>query len=235
MYVRDRELQRTLNAAVTPGGVPADGYAVRPSLSADGRSVSFESSAADLVPGDTNGTDDVFVHDLVTRRTRIASAGPDGVPGNWVSSDSSLSADGRYVAFRSDATDLLPGRTTPDGGCFVKDLQTGAVDAVHEGFCDLGPRALSDDGSRAVLAGSHPGAGRAVAVVHDRTDGTDTVVSGLPGGRLGEGNSAACRRSPATAATSSSTTSATTWCRATATAPPTSSGTTCTARRSGCR
>jgi hypothetical protein len=81
-----------------------------PALSRDGRWVAFVSHASDLVPGDTNGSDDVFVHDELTGTTERVSVASDGTQAN---SDSpgllSMSADGRLVMFASGATNLAPG------------------------------------------------------------------------------------------------------------------------------
>src|SRR5450759_4351083 len=77
------------------------------SISADGRYVAFESIASNLVPGDTNGTSDVFVKDTATGMTRRVSTDSNGAEGNgdsWnptISGNPSISADGRYVAFGS--------------------------------------------------------------------------------------------------------------------------------------
>lgn len=78
------------------------------SLSADGRRVSFESRAANLVPGDTNGRSDVFVRDLVTRRTTRLSLSSLGEQGNGDSYRPALSDDGTAACFESDASNLAP-------------------------------------------------------------------------------------------------------------------------------
>ena len=104
------------------------------SLSADGRYVSFGSSASNLVAGDTNGTDDVFVHDRVTGTTERVNVSSSGEQGSSYSSAAygggSLSADGRYVAFGSSASNLVAGDTNGDEDFFVHDRVTGTTERV---------------------------------------------------------------------------------------------------------
>ena len=111
-----------------------------PSISADGRFVAFTSYASNLVPGDTNGIPDVFVHDRqtgVTERVSVDSYGNQAYSGAYGSFGPSISADGRFVAFTSHASNLVPGDTnggpnyfdtTPD--IFVHDRQTGITERV---------------------------------------------------------------------------------------------------------
>lgn len=81
--------------------------------------MAFHSLAADLVAGDTNATSDVFVHDRLTGETERASVDSDGAEGNDASYYSSISADGRYVAFESQASDLVAGDTNATWDIFV--------------------------------------------------------------------------------------------------------------------
>src|SRR5438067_11090755 len=92
-------------------GPPPDGPTPPPSISADGRFVAFDSRATNLVPGDTNGRSDVFVHDRQTRRTERVSVDSAGTQADAESASPALSADGRFVAFSSSATNLVPGDT----------------------------------------------------------------------------------------------------------------------------
>jgi hypothetical protein len=97
------------------------------SVSADGRFVAFEASASNLVPGDTNQVDDIFVRDLQTGTTRRVSLNSSGAQGNYSSSGPSISADGRFVAFESYATNLVAGDTNGGGDIFVRDLETNTT------------------------------------------------------------------------------------------------------------
>lgn len=89
------------------GSGDSSGY----SVSTDGRYVAFDSRASNLVPGDTNGVDDVFVHDRRTGETTRVSIASDGSEGNYGGEVSFISADGRYVAFISYVDNLVPGDT----------------------------------------------------------------------------------------------------------------------------
>lgn len=104
---------------------PAAGQSYAPSVSQDGRYVAFDSAATDLVAGDTNGRNDVFVRDRVTKRTTRISVSSSGEQGNDGSFTPSISGDGRWVAFVSEATNLAPGKDTngePD--VFLHDRRT---------------------------------------------------------------------------------------------------------------
>jgi Tol biopolymer transport system component len=100
-------------------------------ISPDGRFVAFGSLASNLVVGDTNGVADVFVYDRETGATSLVSIASDGTPGDSASFVHSLSADGRFVAFTSVASNLVPNDTNfcidapncPD--IFLHDRQTG--------------------------------------------------------------------------------------------------------------
>ena len=92
-----------------------------PAISADGRFVVFESQAENLVPGDKNQTKDIFVKDRLTGAVEIASVDSDGNQSNDWSDAQSISADGRFVAFRSLASNLVPGDTNGCTDIFVHD------------------------------------------------------------------------------------------------------------------
>jgi Tol biopolymer transport system component len=97
------------------------------SISADGRYVAFESRAATLVPNDTNFTYDVFVHDRQTGTTERMSVDSSGIQGDSISRAPSISGDGRYVAFESYASNLVPTDTNGAADVFVHDRQTGTT------------------------------------------------------------------------------------------------------------
>ena len=114
-------------ASTDSGGNQANGHVYAPSISADGRYVAFTSVATNLVPGDTNGTYDVIVKDLQTGSVTLVSTDSAGERANDMSSGAAISADGRYVAFESNATNLVSGDTNGTRDVFVKDLQTGFI------------------------------------------------------------------------------------------------------------
>ncbi len=100
------------------------------SITADGRFVAFESDAEDLVAGDDNDQLDVFVHDVVSGRTGRASRPFDGLATGGGGRNPRISAGGRFVAFESTASDLVPGDTNAASDVFVRDLVTRVTERV---------------------------------------------------------------------------------------------------------
>src|SRR5262249_42351583 len=94
------------------------------------RFVAFESRAANLVAGDTNGTYDIFVRDRLAGVTECISVNPRGVSGDRDSLAPRISSDGRYVAFASDATDLVAADTNRRTDVFLRDRMTGRTTLV---------------------------------------------------------------------------------------------------------
>lgn len=123
VFVHDRKTGRTWRGSVDSQGGEAEGRSGSPSLSADGRYLAFESSAANLVPDDTNASRDIFVHDNWLQETRRVSLGEDGLQADADSSSPSISADGSRVAFQSEATNL--GSENYETNVYVRDRQNG--------------------------------------------------------------------------------------------------------------
>lgn len=114
---------QTARVSLADAGGQGDGPSWKPSVSADGRYVAFESNAANLVPGDTNGFIDIFVRDTVDHETVRVSVSSAGVEGNHDALVPEISADGRYVAFRSQASNLVPGDLNgQQSDIFVHDM-----------------------------------------------------------------------------------------------------------------
>jgi Tol biopolymer transport system component len=141
VFVRDRRTGATERVSLGKGEVQGNSWSNSPALSADGRFVAFESYASNLVPGDTNVRPDVFVRDRRTGATERVSLGMDGVQANAFSSDPVLSADGRFVAFWSEASNLVPGDTNDEEDVFVRDRRTGKTERVS-----LGPNGIQGNG-----------------------------------------------------------------------------------------
>src|SRR5262245_15833809 len=99
--------QQTTRASLGVGGAQANGGSHLPALSGDGRFVAFASGASNLVPVDTNGFEDVFVRDRQSRTITCVSLDRHGGQSNQESTYPALSADGRFVAFQSFASDLV--------------------------------------------------------------------------------------------------------------------------------
>lgn len=121
----------TTRVSVASDGTQGNGWSgygnSRESISANGRYVAFGSDANNLVPGDTNGAADVFVHDRQTGQTSRVSVASDGTQGNGNSGSPSISADGRYVAFDSFASSLSPGTSLDLRKLFVRDRTTNTL------------------------------------------------------------------------------------------------------------
>jgi Tol biopolymer transport system component len=132
VFVRDRARGRTERMSVASNGAEGNGdsFSSSESISANGRFVAFESAANNLVPADTNDSWDVFVHDRATGVTERVSAAADGAQGDGASFAPSISVDGRYVAFVSYASNLVPGDTNGRGDVFVHDRATGLTERV---------------------------------------------------------------------------------------------------------
>ncbi|MFZ1428318.1 MAG: hypothetical protein WAS21_16275 [Geminicoccaceae bacterium] len=122
VFVRDRQTGTTQRVSVGRSGAQGNGHIFGATMSADGRFVAFSSHASNLVPGDTNESRDAFVHDRKTGMTRRVSVGPGGVQGNGKSHYPTISADGRFVAFVSDAGNLVAGDTNDVGDVFFRTL-----------------------------------------------------------------------------------------------------------------
>jgi Tol biopolymer transport system component len=133
VFVRDRQTGATERVSVASNGAEANGISAFPALSADGRLVAFYSFASNLVPGDTNNTVDIFVRDRQAGTTTRVSVASNGIQGNNFSFSPALSADGRYVAFGSFASNLVPGDTNGSADVFVHDRQTGLTERVSVG------------------------------------------------------------------------------------------------------
>lgn len=134
VFLRDRSNGTNALISVNLSGIAggnADSLPV--DISSNGRWVLFESSASDLVAGDTNWTSDVFVRDLVNGTTLLVSANTNGVPANGRSRSAAITPDGRYVAFVSAATDLVAGDTNGIPDVFVRDLQANTTTLVSVG------------------------------------------------------------------------------------------------------
>jgi hypothetical protein len=130
IFIHDRQQGLTERVSVDSLGIEGNGTSLEPSMSADGRFVAFRSSASNLVPGDTNGSQDIFVHDRLLGVTERVSVDSVGAEGDASSSGPSISADGRFVVFNSDASNLVSGDSNGSQDIFVHDRQTGETTRV---------------------------------------------------------------------------------------------------------
>lgn len=187
VYVRDRLLKTTTLVSVATNGDKANSSSGDPSLSADGRTIAFVSEASNLLDGnddgitDTNGRLDVFVRHLHTGVTVLVSAaGTDA--GDNASFRPAISADGRYVAFGSDASDLAAEDNPNITDVFRRDLASDEIVLVS----------AAQDGGVVTEGGSHGHSisadGQVVAyhswsvlVPEDQNDNSDVYIRDLTG------------------------------------------------------
>jgi RHS repeat-associated protein len=130
IFVRDRQTGETTRVSVSSAGDQGNNLSSSASISADGRYVTFETFATNLVAGDTNGYTDIFVRDRQTGETTRVSISSAGDQGNNLSSSASISADGRYVAFSSLSSNLVADDTNGYGDIFIRDRLTGETTRV---------------------------------------------------------------------------------------------------------
>jgi Tol biopolymer transport system component len=140
IFVHDRLLRTTERVSVDSNGKQANkgvSFYFPFQISADGRYVSFASDSSNLVAGDTNKDEDIFIHDRMIHKTERVNISSKGTQGNTGSRELSLSADGRYIAFASDAYNLLNGKDT-DGelDIFVRDR---LLDTKHHADLTITP------------------------------------------------------------------------------------------------
>lgn len=163
VFVRDVATGSTRLVSTTSTGAAGNADSYTPSISANGRYVAFASLASDLVPGDTNGQEDVFVHDSLTGRTRLVSLGRTGAPANNYSGHPSISADGRHVAFDSYASNLVPRDRGGGIDAFVRDLRSDRTRLVS--LSSTGEQSNGFSGACSISAD-----GRYVAFMSDATN-----------------------------------------------------------------
>ncbi|MCU7812705.1 MAG: hypothetical protein KZQ77_15970, partial [Candidatus Thiodiazotropha sp. (ex Notomyrtea botanica)] len=120
----------TTRVSVASSGAEANNESLNSDISEDGRFVSFESLASNLVANDNNATNDIFVHDRQTGQTQRVSVDSAGVESNGYSTFAAISDDGRYVAFDSAATNLVANDTNSTRDIFVHDRSTGETTRV---------------------------------------------------------------------------------------------------------
>ena len=211
VFVRDLETNTTTLVSRAAGAAGAKANAAEfivPKISADGNHVAFSSIATNLHPDDSDSTYDVFVRNLQTDTTTLVSraAGADGAKGNGTSLNPDLSADGRHVAFSSQATNLHPNDNDSTSDVLVRDLQTNTVTLVSRATGTNGAKgnvnsqnaAINATASRVAFSSQATnldpadGDGLADVYLRDLQTNTTTLVSRATGadGAKGDGFSA---------------------------------------------
>jgi Tol biopolymer transport system component len=209
-FVRDRVTGETERVSLSntgaegePGPDPFGGSATE-GISADGRYVVFRSDAPNLVDGDTNGAQDVFVRDRQRHFTMLISAGRNRAPANGPSAFAAISADGRYVAFSSVASNLIAHDTNGVGDIFVRTLSGGTTRRVSVSskgkqlrcpeYCETVEPAISANGRYIAFVSTAPNLVRrdtnklADVFVRDLRSGKTTRVSVNSRGKQGKGD-----------------------------------------------
>ena len=199
VFVHDTITGQTTRISVDSNGNQANGDSYAPSLSSDGRYVTFFSSAPDLVAGDTNGALDVFVRDRQNGTTERVSVDSSGAQGDGDSNYASISGDGRYVAFESWATNLVPADTDGTLDVFVRDRQNGTTERVSvdssgaQGDGGSNRTSISGDGRYVAFESSATNLvpadtnGALDVFVRDRQNATTERMSVDSGGTQGNG------------------------------------------------
>jgi Tol biopolymer transport system component len=185
IFVHDRQSGTTTRVSVASGGVQARGASYAPSISDDGRRLAFTSDASNLVAGDTNGVNDVFVHDRQSGETSRVSVAPGGAQANARSGyhGVTLSADGHFVTFDSEASNLVAGDTNRTSDVFVHDLQSGMTTRVN--VSSAGAQANGSGQSSSLDADGHFVAFDSYAsnlVAEDTNDASDVFLHDLEDG-----------------------------------------------------
>ena len=190
IYLHDRQTGATSLVSQATNGAQANGYSGYPTISSDGRFIAFYSAATNLdgrAAAAVGGH--IYVRDQQLGQTQLVTVASDNTAANGASSHPALSSDGRYVAFESAATNLVPGDTNGQSDIFVRDLQTGvttrvsvASDGAQADYFSRSP-SVSGDGRFVVFAsGAHNLVPNDTSLaqgvyVHDRLTGATTLLS----------------------------------------------------------
>ncbi len=151
VFVRDLVSGTIERVSVDSAGMESNGDSTDPSISADGQRIAFQSAATNLVAGDTNARIDVFVRDRAAGTTTRVSVDALSVEGNHDSVRADFSADGKFVAFQSRATNFAANDTNNKADAFVKELATGTLECIS--LDSLGTVGDDTSGSPALSAG----------------------------------------------------------------------------------
>jgi len=152
IYVRDTQQNVTSVISISSNGIPANAACYSPQISGDGRFVVFMSSATNLVDGDTNASNDIFVRDTLLGTTSLVSVSSNGTQGSAASVSPTISTDGRYIAFSSSATNLVDNDTNGKDDIFVRDMVSGTTTLVSrtesglQGDSDCSNPKISENG-----------------------------------------------------------------------------------------
>jgi Tol biopolymer transport system component len=180
VYLRDTRTGRT---TMVGGAEPPNGGTTMPAISADGHTIAFASRATNLVARDRNKSSDIFVYDVDSGGVTLVSRGTSGGTANGASFNPAISADGRFVVFQSDASDMACGRNCRPGmedinllpDVFIFDRVTGQISCIsldRQGTWmeESGAPAIDATGAVVAFTSRHP------ISAHDTSNDFDLFV-----------------------------------------------------------
>ena len=174
----------SVTVSLSSAGAQGSGSSCCGVVSGDGSVVAFNSVATNLVAHDTNGVQDVFVRDVAGAKTRRISVSGDGAQANGPSRIDDISSDGRYIVFRSAATNLVPRDTNHHVDVFVRDLTAATTRRVTntrkgvQGKTNAGQASISANGDFVIFRESYGSrCGSYGVYVKDRLSGTLRLIS----------------------------------------------------------
>jgi Tol biopolymer transport system component len=202
IFVRDRTSDKIICASVRTNGDDGNGDSFDPSISADGRFVVFHSTATNLSTRCDNGNSHIFRHDLDTGETICVSVNTEGEQGDGNSFLARVSADGRFVAFQSNPTNVTARCSNGFTHIYVRDTveqrtTCASVDKNgNQGNNDSGQPSISSDGrfvafssAASNLGNKHCQSGKVQVLIRDRANETTSCASVGPKKVDGNGQS----------------------------------------------
>ena len=201
VFLRDHKRKRTKRVSLATGARQLDGASARPTVSADGRFVAFESDAVFLNQTDINGGPDIFVYDRKKKRLRRISVSSSGVGADGISRLPVISDDGRFVAFFSHATNLVPSDDNGEGDVFIHDRKKKRTKRVSIGNSGKelakggGNFDMSGDGRFIAFVSAQDGIAKGDAngnkdiFIRDRKKRTTRLISKSSRGKVGNNDS----------------------------------------------
>ncbi|MHB1003412.1 MAG: TolB family protein [Thermoleophilia bacterium] len=204
IFLKDSDSGVIVRVSTSSSGAQADGPSGTSTTSGDGRYVAYWSEATNLTASDTNGVRDVFVMDMLSGSTTIVSADTGGAYGNAASDMPAIADEGRFIAFRSAAANLVADDANGKLDVFVRNMVTGTTTMVSTSSSgvpgdadssDTYPPAISADGRyvafESAAANLVPGDnnGQRDIFVKDLETGTTRRVSETADGVEGDGSS----------------------------------------------
>lgn len=206
LFLHDRQTGETTCLVAGINGTEPNGWVSNAAMTPDGRYIAFESFASNLVPGDTNGYEDVFVLDRETSQLTCVSATPEGVTSYRGANNPSISANGRYIAYDAPESRLLPGYNSYSQ-IYLYDRQTSTTTRVSvgvDGKAGNKPSSaphISADGLRVVFYSRADNLGFGTLsykqiLMYDQPTGEFSLISKSSAGALGDLDSEYPRISP---------------------------------------